>query len=550
MLTLLRIISSAVIRVGLFLSLVWAACAALAGRFYSWTPLGRTRVGAIALHTVSEGLRMRIALVFLALMGLCVLGLPFTIRGDSSLTGAVQSYMSYSFSAVGFLLGILTIFQARSISDELVHKQIMTLMTKPVSRWQYVLGKWLGISMFNFAFLVFAGVTVYGMVHYLQATHPPIEDRFSSTNVGAGDVQTAFNSDERRLQTEVLVARHSTRMILPDFTGPAERELQQRLETGFYDNAVTFNMEEERERLRDKEEARWRNVPPLDTRRLDFANVLCDRSPDSEIQLRYKAEISGYVPDEILRALWVFGDREKNARIYTAFTRHMDGRFHTIRVPADCVAEDYTLSVLFVNRNPYSDPRYFQETEAPFPCGVRFSPAKPIEVLFVVGSFEGNLVRLLTLMMCKLMFLAAVGVLATCVFSFPVACLAAFMVFTLAGTRSFIDQSFDQASDDHATVMSALSEVVKGISAGEMTAVSKGLQAFVVESAEEVLRGLFYVIPDFSYYDAVETLVDGRNVSLVWVLQGIGELAVLQTTLVLGLAMILFHRREVAEVSV
>ena len=65
-----------------------------------------------------------------------------------------------------------------------------------------------------------------------------------------------------------------------------------------------------------------------------------------------------------------------------------------------------------------------------------------------------------------------------------------------------------------------------------------------------MLRVLFFLIPDFGYYDGLETLVDGRNVGLVWVLQGVGELVLMQTTIIMGLAMILFHRREAAEVSV
>ena len=48
----------------------------------------------------------------------------------------------------------------------------------------------------------------------------------------------------------------------------------------------------------------------------------------------------------------------------------------------------------------------------------------------------------------------------------------------------------------------------------------------------------------------METLVNGRNVGLVWVLQGITELAVVKTLILLGLAILFFHRREVAEVSV
>jgi len=59
-----------------------------------------------------------------------------------------------------------------------------------------------------------------------------------------------------------------------------------------------------------------------------------------------------------------------------------------------------------------------------------------------------------------------------------------------------------------------------------------------------------WLIPDFGQYDAVETFVNGRNVGLVWVLQAVLWLVVVKTGIVLGTAMLLFHRREVAEVSV
>ena len=80
---------------------------------------------------------MKIAMVFLLLLGAVVIGLPFSIVGDASLTGAVQSFMSYGFTATGFLLSLLTILMARSLSDELVNRQIfpvsythLTLPTK------------------------------------------------------------------------------------------------------------------------------------------------------------------------------------------------------------------------------------------------------------------------------------------------------------------------------------------------------------------------------------------------------------------------------------
>ncbi|MFQ5590833.1 MAG: hypothetical protein ACE5HE_06710 [Phycisphaerae bacterium] len=58
------------------------------------------------------------------------------------------------------------------------------------------------------------------------------------------------------------------------------------------------------------------------------------------------------------------------------------------------------------------------------------------------------------------------------------------------------------------------------------------------------------MIPDFGYYDAVETFVNGRNVGLVWVLQAVAELALIKAALIVGFAILLFYRREVAEIAI
>ncbi len=547
---ILRNLTGAAVLVLLAASRLWQTVANGTAFVYGLTPLGRSRLGAIAQHTISEGIRMKIALVFFALIGICVLGLPFTVRGDSSLTGAVQSYITYSLTVVGLLLSILSIFLSRSISDELVGKQIMVLMAKPVARWQYLLGKWLGITLLNLSFLSFSGAVIYGMVHYIRLTHPPLDEIYVSSQVADSQDQQPFSLDRQRLQTEVLTARHATRFILPDFTAAAEREFQERLKNGFYDNALTFNAEEERRRMYDKLMGRWRVLQPLESRVFQFENIECDRSPDNEIQIRYFPDVSHFPPDEILRAEWIIGDRNKGAQRYTVRTRHVNQRYHTVKVPADCVADDRTLSLRFINRNPFANPNEYEHPEPLYPCVVRIGKPYPVECYFVVGSFEGNLLRLLTLMMCKLMFLAAVGLLMTSLFSFPVACLASFMVFTLAGLRSFLSEAIDQVDSDTLTAVTAFGALGRSVFAGDLGAMSESLQLFVVEGIGEVLRVLFFVIPNFAYYDGVETFVNGNNVPLKWVLEGIGELVLLQTTVVIGLAMIVFHRREVAEVSV
>ena len=467
-----------------------------------------SNIWAVARHMIAEGIRMKIALVFLVLVGLVVLGLPFSIEGDSSLTGAIQSFLQYALSATAVLLGMLTIFMSRSLADELVNRQIYLVMTKPIARWKYVVGKWLGITTLNFTFLLCAGVTIYGMVHYVRWTHPPIDEVF----------------DEAELENEVLVARHAVKCELPDFSRYADREFQQNVEQGLYDNVPEFNPANERARLSQKYEAKWRVVGPEEARVFEFENVLCERTRANQVQIRYKTDVTSYASDEIFRALWRVGNPGKGTPVYTIPVRQVVGRFHTVRVPGDAVAGDHTLTAYFLNSNPFQG-EYKQRSV------IEFRKSNEVELLFLVGSFEWNLVRLMTLMMCKLMFLAAVALLMTTVFSFPDACLASFTIYVLAGARSFILEALDFSSNDYGSMFSSVKE-------------------FVVQSFAHVYELAHWIIPNFGRYDAVETLVNGRNVSLVWVLQGIAELAMLKTLIVLGFAILLFHRREVAEVSV
>jgi ABC-type transport system involved in multi-copper enzyme maturation permease subunit len=457
---------------------------------------------------VAEGMRMKIALVFLVLLGMVVLAMPFSISGDSSVTGAVQSFMSYGLSATGVLLGMLTIFMSRSLSDELVNRQVFLVMTKPIPRWQFLMGKWLGMMVLNTMFLAFSGTAIYGMVHYIKHTHPPIDPHF----------------DLGELENEVLVARHAIKCTPPDYTKSVEAMFERNREQGLYANVPDFHPEAEKERLRKQHDARWRVVAPLDWRLFTFGNILCDRSPDKTIQLRYKTQITNYAPDEIFRAYWRFGDPAKGTAIYELRTRHVIDRYQTIRIPANTVADDHTLAVRFYNWNTF-------EGDVQSRSIIEFRAADAPEILFVVGSFGWNLVRVLILILCKLSFLAAVALLMATVFSFPVACLGAFTVYVLAGTRAFILEAFDYASHDQAGMFSSVYE-------------------FVVQSIAYVYNLVHLVIPDFGYYDAVETFVNGRNVSLVWVLQAMAELTLFKAAVILGLAILLFYRRELAEISV
>jgi len=69
-------------------------------------------IWTVARQTIAEGVRMRIALVFLLLLAVLLMGLPFVSKGDNSVSGAVQSFLTYSIISVAFLLSCLWSFSA------------------------------------------------------------------------------------------------------------------------------------------------------------------------------------------------------------------------------------------------------------------------------------------------------------------------------------------------------------------------------------------------------------------------------------------------------
>ncbi|HUU84364.1 MAG TPA: ABC transporter permease [Phycisphaerae bacterium] len=455
---------------------------------------------AVARQTIAEAVRMKLAIFFLVLLVLTFWAASRT-EGDGTVSGRVQSFVTYSVTSAGVLLAVLSIFLSRSLSDELQQRQILMLMSKPLPRWQFLLGKWAGIVLLDAVLLAVTGLGVYLTATQYLARQTPLND-----------------FDAGKLRFEVLTARHASPFVLPDFTREVNTLYARNLEEGVYDAIEDFAPLVEKDRLRKYLDGRWRNVPVGEERYFEFANVLCDRSEDSAIQIRYKAQANRYPPDEILRTQWIAGDRQKNTAIAATPRRDVIGRYHTIAFPADTVAPDHTLRVRFINVNPYAgEPQYDNR--------LFFEGPRGVEVLFQVGTFGGNLVRALVMVQCKLMFLAAVALMFATLFSFPVACFCSFITYLLAGMRQFIEDAL-----------------------GSLEA--KGAVGLARAVISVMVDALGYVVPNFARYNPVELLADGRNVTLAWALQSVVYLVAIGAGVALLIACLFFYRREVSEVSV
>ncbi len=467
-----------------------------------------TRIWAVARHTIAEAVRMRVALFFISLLALLIFGVPFVARGDGTLSGSVRSFMTYSFAAVSFLLALLTLFMSRSLSDELVNRQILILMAKPLPRWQYMVGKWFGVVLFDALLLAVSAASIYGMVRYMAWTIPPRDPL-----------------DAAQLKTEILTARHRSSAQEPRemFERTARATFEQRKEEGLYADVTDLDAEKAVADLTRQIKFAWRTVLPGGGRVLEFNNVRCDRSEGNTIQIRYKCSAANYPMDEVIRTLWIIGDPDK-VQPYVERRRDVRERFHTFSVPAGTVADDGTLVVVLQNVNPYvDDPAY--PNELPTACVLQLDDQAAAEVMFAVGSFEGNLLRLTALILFRLMFLAALGLMTTSVFSFPVASLVSLTIYVMASARGFIQDALEFLNTEGFV---GAFQVVFGF----------------------VFKTILFVIPDFPAYNGLEVFTDGRNVTLMWVLQGFFWVAVVQTGIMLLLACLLFHRREVSEVSI
>lgn len=149
-----------------------------------------TSLWAVARQTFSQCLRMKIAVAFLVLLGVLLAVLPFMIKGDGTLAGSIRTFLSYSVSATGMLLSLVTVLAtARVITSDVEDKQIYLLAVKPIARWQYIVGRWIGVLLLDALLLAMAAGGIYGVAKSMQ-------------NREAQDAM-----DRRAIETEIFAAR-------------------------------------------------------------------------------------------------------------------------------------------------------------------------------------------------------------------------------------------------------------------------------------------------------------------------------------------------------
>ncbi len=113
-------------------------------------------VAAIALNTFRETVRDRIiyALIFFAAI-VTVLGI---VLGSLSVGQDIRILKDIGLAAISFIGGIIAVFAGTNlVYKELERRTIYIIFSKPVSGWQFVLGKYIGLCLCVFVMVVAMG---------------------------------------------------------------------------------------------------------------------------------------------------------------------------------------------------------------------------------------------------------------------------------------------------------------------------------------------------------------------------------------------------------
>ena len=459
------------------------------------------RIWAVARTTLREAVRTRTAGVILVTVLAVVVLSPFVLRSTGTLPERVRLVLNYSLSAVGFLLSILTVFLATStLAGDIREKRIETIATKPIPRWQIVVGKWIGVMLLNVGLVVVAGVFSYVLVRHV-----------------IGRPSLAKGHEEReQLEEEVYAARHTVDPTMPmaDFDEIIDEEIRRRRLAGEMPEGLTE--QELRKRRRVQFRTHYNSLPPGEGRGREMEHVT-PASRDESLFVRYKVIASGPLEerpeDNTVELGWIVAPVKAASHPdqFRRTTKGTMGDFHEFAVPARVVGSDGLVYIWCINM----DPRLVD---------VGFPAEEGVQLLYTAGTFEWNFVRTMLLLLVRLAFLSALGLAAAAVLSFPVASLFVVFVFICA------------LSVNHFVV---LSSPIGGTEEHPIFQSPAGYRP--------ILKAVAAVVPNFGKYDGTADLATGRFVSWRLVVRGLIVVGAIYGGAVMALGCLYFAGRELAD---
>ena len=448
-------------------------------------------IWAVATNTIKQAIRMKVAVVFLILLLVLLSAMGFSTTGDGTLKGRLQTFVSYGLSLTSILLSLLTIIiSIYTITSDIEQRQIYTVITKPIRRFEFLPGKLLGVILLDIVLLSLFAVIIYTVTIYTP--------KFSKA------------TDIERMQAyyEFFTARASLTVPAIDVSQEVE-DTYKKLETsGGLPENVPY--EEMIAQITMQKQLANRAADVGQVLTWEFDNV---KSLAQNIFIRFKYDVAVNPPDMQVYGRWVAGDyqyikygTESETPIYNQIHKNSVRDFHEIVIPANVIPEHGRLAVAFQNY--------------PLNNTVIFFPPDGIEVLYKADTFTGNFIRVIFLILFRLIFLACLGTLASTFLSFPVAILLCLVLFTTSCFSGFVIESFGFLSENISVIYTY------------------------------TITWIVRLLPQFDKYNPTRFMVPGLLLSWTVLARCAVVMVCIKSLLLLVIALIIFSYREIAKIIV
>ncbi len=448
-------------------------------------------IWAVAKNTVKQALRMKIAVVFIILLLVLLPVLGITTTGDETLKGRLQTFVSYGLSLTGLLLCLFTIIVSiYTVTSDIKYRQIYTVITKPIRRFQFLLGKLLGIMLLDIVLLVLFSSFIYIFAIYMPKFFKATEDEVVRADnefytaraaLTFPDVDVSQEVEEKYKELEKsgrLPSDYTPERIIAELT--AQAKLKQR--AADVGQALIWEFD---------------NVKPV----------------AKSMFIRFKYDVAVTPPDMQVYGRWYAGDpryvktgEQPSTEPFEKILKHSVDTFHEIEFPASVVPEDGHLAIAFMNLP-------LNRTSITF-------PPDGLAVLYKADTFTANYIRAVLLILFRLIFLACLGILTSTFVSFPVAILVCLVLFSTAAVSNFVIESFDSLGSNMSAVYSYS------------------------------IKWMIRLLPQFDKFNPTSFIVPARLLSWPIIAQCAVFMVFIKSSLLLILAFIIFGTREIAKIIV
>jgi len=458
----------------------------------------------IAQNVMREALRQRVPVGFIVSLLVLLPLLPLWIDAKDPLRYQIQTFMDRGTTLVYAFAACMTLLLAcSSVAFEIRDRQVWHVLTQPVSRVQFLAGKWIGISALNATVLAVGFLAVFVYVQFMRTR--PAADLLDAAAVQEqvlvarrGTFPQYESLDRERLLAAVDAAIDADATLRSDIESRKRRELDVRAELATQKLAEFGSAQ--------------RSIEPGKARTYLFRGLGEAKRDKAPVTLKFEFHIGRDDTHETHPVIFRFADGTWMDRKYVPTQPSV------VTIPSDAIADDGTLSVEIMNVGfdgqgflPGLLPMNFDEDG--------------IEVMHRVGSFEANFLRAAMVDWAKLIFLAALGVATASILSFPVATLLSFTVFLTASMSAYLAIALDR--------FSAPGDADMGV---------RAFYAFV----QVVAGGAQGALSAFGDAATTQELVEGRVIPWSMVLKSIGLIAALWSVVAFLVAWVGFSRKEIA----